>query len=30
MPLIEGEDDDKVSEKELWDGKPGKIGGAFW
>jgi DNA cross-link repair 1A protein len=30
MPLIEGEDDDKVSEKELWDGKPGKAGGAFW
>ncbi|KAF9769002.1 hypothetical protein IL306_013636 [Fusarium sp. DS 682] len=30
VPLIEGEDDDKVSEGELWDGKPGKAGGAFW
>ncbi|KAF4335219.1 DNA cross-link repair protein pso2 snm1 [Fusarium beomiforme] len=29
-PLIEGEDDDKVPEGELWDGKPGKAGGAFW
>ncbi|KAH7197073.1 DNA repair metallo-beta-lactamase-domain-containing protein [Fusarium flagelliforme] len=30
IPLIEGEDNDQVAEKELWDGKPGKAGGAFW
>ncbi|RGP80394.1 DNA cross-link repair pso2 snm1 [Fusarium longipes] len=30
IPLIEGEDSDQVAEKELWDGKPGKTGGAFW
>ncbi|KAM0564470.1 hypothetical protein ACHAPJ_000684 [Fusarium lateritium] len=30
MPLIEGEDDDKAAEKDLWDGKPGKAGGAYW
>ncbi|KAF4466880.1 dna cross-link repair pso2 snm1 [Fusarium albosuccineum] len=30
VPLIEGEDDEKVSEKALWEGKSGKGGGAFW
>ncbi|RGP70441.1 DNA cross-link repair pso2 snm1 [Fusarium sporotrichioides] len=30
IPLIEGEDNDQVAEKELWDGKPGTAGGAFW
>ncbi|KAF4453877.1 hypothetical protein F53441_3563 [Fusarium austroafricanum] len=29
IPLIEGEDDE-VSEKELWDGKPGKADKAYW
>lgn len=29
-PLIEGEHDDEISEKDLWDGKSGKGGGAFW
>ncbi|KAG8674412.1 hypothetical protein FPOAC1_000379 [Fusarium poae] len=30
IPLIEGEENDPVAEKELWDGKPGMTGGAFW
>ncbi|XEU97838.1 hypothetical protein FSHL1_003124 [Fusarium sambucinum] len=30
VPLIEGEENDPVAEKELWDGKPGMAGGAFW
>lgn len=30
IPLIEGEDNDQVAEKELWDGKAGKAGKAFW
>ncbi|KAL2685620.1 hypothetical protein Neosp_006721 [[Neocosmospora] mangrovei] len=30
VPLIEGEDDEKMSEKDLWDGKSGKGGGAYW
>ncbi|RSL39208.1 hypothetical protein CEP53_014230 [Fusarium sp. AF-6] len=30
VPLIEGEDDGKISEKDLWDGKSGKGGGAYW
>lgn len=30
VPLIEGEDNGQVAEKELWDGKPGTAGKAFW
>ncbi|KAF4998466.1 hypothetical protein FGRMN_3155 [Fusarium graminum] len=30
LPIVEGQDNDKVSEEELWDGKPGKAGGAYW
>ncbi|RSM13977.1 hypothetical protein CEP52_001549 [Fusarium oligoseptatum] len=30
VPLIEDEDDGKISEKDLWDGKSGKGGGAYW
>ncbi|QPC74834.1 hypothetical protein HYE68_005586 [Fusarium pseudograminearum] len=30
IPLIEGEDNGQVAEKELWDGKPGTAGKAFW
>ncbi|UPK98885.1 hypothetical protein LCI18_009820 [Fusarium solani-melongenae] len=30
VPLIEGEEEEKISEKDLWDGKSGKGGGAYW